>query len=153
VADVGNTAEDREETVTDGEDTAEDRKDASSALEWTVYGRIPVMRSAQCVKKTAGLCDGRPEVLWLEDQKGRRLPVATHCDACYNTIWLDQPMNRIGEEMGLLRGRVHTFRFHFFKTELCEIDAVVREFQQWERNHFSPMKRKIPDQHWKRGVE
>lgn len=123
-------------------------------LEWMIYGRIPVMVSAQCLKKTAGRCDQQSSILWMEDHKKRRLPVSCHCNFCYNTIWLDQPADFIGEEIGLLKNRIHRFSFNLFQNRPEDVDSVIRSFLHWERGGFHrEEKKKKPEKHWNYGVE
>ena len=55
--------------------------------ELMVYGNIPMMVTAQCLKKTLEGCTGRPELLWMKDRKGKEFPVKNHCRFCYNTIY------------------------------------------------------------------
>ena len=60
-----------------------------------IYGRIPLMVSAHCIKKTMGLCrtgkgtecgeDNEP--LILEDRVGKKLLVKQNCPECYNLIY------------------------------------------------------------------
>ena len=78
-----------------------------------VYGRAPMMVSANCVRKTEGKCSGSAGggsgtacpstgsgtagggsgsakgmiVEEITDRTGRKLPVACHCSSCYNVIW------------------------------------------------------------------
>ena len=48
---------------------ARELSDAGVRGELIVYGYLPMMVSAQCVKKTMEGCTGRPEVLYLRDRK------------------------------------------------------------------------------------
>ncbi|MFR9001080.1 MAG: hypothetical protein ACLVIY_12560 [Anaerobutyricum soehngenii] len=82
-----------------------------------IHGRIPVMQSAQCLKKTTGHCNKTSEEIWLEDKKGRKLPVTTHCRECYNLIWQDKPYNLIGEDLtGSILLMLKRHRFDLFHT-------------------------------------
>ncbi|MBQ9119521.1 MAG: U32 family peptidase, partial [Lachnospiraceae bacterium] len=60
-------------------------------MEVTVYGRLPLMTSAQCVlKNTTGCLEegGRAEPMpTLTDRKHKEMPVRTFCRFCYNTIY------------------------------------------------------------------
>lgn len=56
-----------------------------------VYGHLPMMVSAQCLKKTAGRCDKVPEVLYLRDRMKKDFPVKTNCQFCYNIIYNSAP--------------------------------------------------------------
>ncbi len=52
-------------------------------VECIVYGRIPVMVSKQCVKKTYDTCDGSSKTVYLN----KNMPVSCRCKECYNIIW------------------------------------------------------------------
>ncbi len=71
-------------------------RDSGISGEMIVYGRIPVMISAQCIKKTTGRCDRCPEVIYLKDRTGREFPVENVCRFCYNTIYNNCPLSLHG---------------------------------------------------------
>lgn len=121
--------------------------------EWQVYGRVPLMISAQCIKKTTRQCNGRSETLWMEDQKNRKIPVTTHCEDCYNKLWLDRPRNLIGQEAGSTASSIHRFRFDFFLTSPSEIGKIKQQFLSWEQNHFQRCSGIQPDEHWNYGIQ
>lgn len=52
-------------------------------VECIVYGRVPVMISKQCVKKTYGMCDNGNKTVYLN----KDMPVSCRCKECYNIIW------------------------------------------------------------------
>lgn len=54
------------------------------------YSRIPMMITANCLQKTAGLCraeTGEKGQLLLKDRLGRTFPVEINCNRCYNIIY------------------------------------------------------------------
>ncbi len=53
----------------------------------TVYGRFPVMVSAQCIRKTVSECSGKKGVLYLTDRKDKKYPVRNYCNFCYNVVY------------------------------------------------------------------
>ena len=59
--------------------------------ELTVYGRAPMMVSAQCINKTVHGCDKRQCCLKLKDRKGAEMPVKNICRFCYNEIYNSVP--------------------------------------------------------------
>ena len=59
--------------------------------ELTVYGRAPMMVSAQCINKTVHGCDKRQRCLKLKDRKGAEMPVKNICRFCYNEIYNSVP--------------------------------------------------------------
>ncbi len=56
-------------------------------IELTVYGRAPMMVTAQCINKTVSGCDKREKTLFLKDRKSAKLPVRNCCNFCYNLIY------------------------------------------------------------------
>lgn len=55
-----------------------------------VYSRIPMMITANCLKKTAGQCspkEGEKRQLALKDRLGNTFSVEINCDHCYNIIY------------------------------------------------------------------
>lgn len=58
----------------------------------TVYGRLPLMTSAQCVRKNTARCllkENRmePVPVYITDRKHKKLPVLNFCRFCYNTVY------------------------------------------------------------------
>ncbi len=65
-------------------------------VSYNVYGRIPMMISAGCIKKTTDKCSGRihelhSEELVIIDRMNNKLPVTCNCRSCYNVIWNVHP--------------------------------------------------------------
>lgn len=122
-------------------------------FEVLIYGRIPVMQSAQCLKKTTGRCNKTPEQLYLRDKKGRKLPVTTHCRDCYNLIWQDVPMSLIGEDLEGFSSHVKRHRFDLFLLDEAEVEARKREYLDWSRQHFIDRNKEEKEHHWNYGIE
>lgn len=60
--------------------------------EYTVYGYIPFMQSAGCIKKTFDKCDGKNGTTYLTDRMGKKLPVVNFCPLCQNTVYNSVPL-------------------------------------------------------------
>ncbi|MBR1670457.1 MAG: U32 family peptidase [Butyrivibrio sp.] len=61
-------------------------------LTYNVYGHLPMMISAGCIKKTTDRCSGKTgqihtEQLQITDRMNNNLPVTINCRECYNIIW------------------------------------------------------------------
>lgn len=126
----------------------------SLSFELLIYGRIPVMQSAQCLKKTCGHCNKTPERLWLQDKKKRKLLVTTHCSDCYNLIWQDKPRSLIGENLTAISSHVKRHRFDLFALTETEISSAKQNYLQWEEQHFAENTDKnTPDSYWNYGIE
>lgn len=62
-----------------------------------VYGRIPLMVTAQCLRKNLTGCTGRSELLSLRDRTKREFPVKCECVFCYNTVYNSEVLSLIKE--------------------------------------------------------
>lgn len=60
--------------------------------ELVVYGRQPLMHSAQCVRKNTAGCTGEPGFLWLKDRRNAQFLVLNRCPICCNTIYNSVPL-------------------------------------------------------------
>lgn len=64
-----------------------------------VYGRIPMMITANCLQKTADSCkagEGERRRIFLKDRTGASFPVAVNCKHCYNVIYNSVPYSLHG---------------------------------------------------------
>ena len=60
----------------------------------SVYGRVPMMITAGCVKKTAGMCSHREQAFFsITDRMGKSFPVRCVCGHCYNVIYNSLPLS------------------------------------------------------------
>ena len=94
--------------------------------ELIVYGRLPMMVSAQCLKKNTAGCDRRPEYLTLEDRRGMRMPVRTHCAFCYNTILNAQPLSLAGMQKEVRKLSPLAVRILLTDEDAAAADSIVR---------------------------
>ena len=58
-----------------------------------VYGRVPMMESAGCVRKTENRCTKKDGFWFLADRMGKKLPVRCRCGTCSNTIYNAVPLS------------------------------------------------------------
>ena len=58
-----------------------------------VYGRVPMMETAGCIRKTENLCSRQDGFWYLEDRMGKRLPVRCRCGNCSNTVYNAVPLS------------------------------------------------------------
>ena len=119
------------------------------------YGYLPAMISAQCITKTAAGCRHIPELLWLKDRAGKKLPVKNHCRFCYNVIYNTVPLSLLGQAGAVKRMHPSVLRLQF-TIETAEqigavIDAYAAEFLH-DRQDNPPLG-DFTRGHFKRGVE
>lgn len=80
------------------------------------YSRIPMMATANCLQKTAGLCGaqtGGKRQLLLKDRLGRTFPVEINCDRCYNIIYNCVPYSLHGAKREREKVGADALRYDF----------------------------------------
>lgn len=70
-----------------------DRNNMEVTKEYPVYGLVPFMQTAGCLKKTFGKCDSISSVTMLTDRMGKKLPVVNRCEICENTVYNSVPLD------------------------------------------------------------
>ncbi len=91
----------------------------------TVYGRLPLMISAQCPKKTTGGCNHKKEFLFLTDRKRAKIPVKTECDFCYNVIYNSVPLCLFGDAETIRKLGFRAVRLEFTDETKKETETVL----------------------------
>lgn len=56
-----------------------------------LYGFIPLMVSAGCIKETQKACDKTDGIVYITDRKGISFPVVNDCSSCTNIIYNSLP--------------------------------------------------------------
>lgn len=81
-----------------------------------VYSRIPMMVTANCLCKTADLCQGarqKEQRFFLKDRYGATFPVVINCDHCYNVLYNSVPYSLHGAKKERDRIGAAAFRYDF----------------------------------------
>lgn len=99
-------------------------------LEAPVYGRVPFMITANCLKLSSGKCDrNRKQYTELKDRKGNVFPVYTNCSHCYNIIYNCLPTS-YHDGIGMLwEDGIRAFRVEFTVESGREAKAVLQTFR------------------------
>lgn len=117
-------------------------------VEAEVYGRTPLMVTANCVRKTVGQClrqgcsrrnvsscgqmNERPAQdslpVWLTDRYHVEFPVYTVCEHCYNVIYNSVPLSLHGYGKSILAENPSGVRLSFTTETSEEIGKVFRNF-------------------------
>ncbi len=124
----------------------------ASVRNFTVYGRSPVMYSAQCLRDNFLVClkkcKGEKKKLAIKDKTGATFPIKTLCPSCLNVIYNSSVYSMIGmRELDDLKG----FASHIlsFTTETKEETAeVIRAYRS-----NTALKGNYTRGHLRRGVE
>ncbi len=93
--------------------------------ELTVYGRAPMMVSAQCINKTVNGCDRRTKCLKLRDRKGAEMPVKNVCRFCYNEIYNSVPTMLYDMQDTLARIAADALRYDFTTETAQEVRQIL----------------------------
>lgn len=126
--------------------------------ELMVYGNIPMMVTAQCLKKTLEGCTGRPEFLWMKDRKGKEFPVKNHCRFCYNTIYNSSPLSLLADRSLIERLGPSVLRLSFTTEQPERIREVLKAFSEefisgTEKGGAPELSGEFTRGHFKRGAE
>lgn len=117
-----------------------------------VYGRLPMMVTANCLKKTSGKCDKTPVILTLNDRYDKQFPVYTDCRSCYNVIYNSVPLSLHG--MFLQKDCLtDNFRLDFTVEDKEKTGDTIRYFLDLLTKYREPFYREYTTGHYKRGVE
>lgn len=126
--------------------------------ELMVYGNIPMMVTAQCLKKTLEGCTGRPELLCMKDRKGKEFPVKNHCRFCYNTIYNSSPLSLLADRSLIERLGPSVLRLSFTTEQPERIREVLKAFSEefisgTEKGGAPELSGEFTRGHFKRGAE
>ncbi len=122
--------------------------------ELAVYGYLPVMITAQCVKKTEGKCTGCTEVTMLTDRLGNQFPVKNVCRECFNVIYNTSPLYLGMHQEEIRRLRPSVLRLQFSIETEEEAAGMLRRIM---RAFSGETEKAVPEfsytqGHFKRGV-
>ncbi len=131
------------------------RERGTDGQELLVYGRLPMMVSAQCVQKTILGCSRRRGEIYLKDRTGKEMPVKNRCRFCYNTIYNASPLSLLGQENLVETLNPAYLRLHFTNETQGEAERVLKAWLDgfyYHRAVKSPLS-DFTRGHFKRGVE
>lgn len=131
------------------------RKCAHSEL--VVYGRQPLMITAQCVNKNTKGCKKQMGLLTLEDRYHVHFPVRNYCQECYNVLYNSKPLCLFKEEEKISRIGLFAYRMNFTIEKEHEVKKIMDLYEK-----MMIRREAVADQnfladytngHFKRGVE
>lgn len=117
-----------------------------------VYGRLPVMITANCLKKTMGKCNKKPGMVILGDRYKKQFPVYTDCQCCYNVIYNSVPLS-LHKMFALSDCPVSNFRLDFTFEKGEDTADIIRYFKEILVRYKEPFYKEYTTGHYKRGVE
>ena len=113
-------------------------KENGHPAELVVYGRAPLMVSAQCIRRTSLRCDRREGVLYLKDRTGAMMPVKNTCRFCYNTVYNSVPTVLYDLEDEVEKTRADAIRYEFTTETAAEMKNILAGTvpKNYTRGHF-----------------
>ncbi len=96
----------------------------NSCSDLIIYGRMPLMISAQCIRKNYGKCDHSYGCMKLIDRKKAEFPVFFECGQCYNLIYNSVPVSLLSEMEQVRKTGAARYRV-MFTTETPKIAAQI----------------------------
>lgn len=125
--------------------------------EMIVYGRLPLMVTAQCVHKNTAGCDKKPCITELKDRYQVHFPVRNNCMECYNVLYNSKPLCLLREAAKLKRFALSSCRMNFTTEDESEVKAVMDVYEKTVILEQSVREDEFPadytNGHFKRGVE
>ena len=112
--------------------------------EYVVYGRTPMMVSANCIRKTTDTCthniNGFEQS--LTDRYRKELPVYANCVHCYNEIFNAVSMSCHKELPQLIKNRFYKFRLNFTNENADKTLQILNYYNN--RLYYSQMEEEFP---------
>ena len=123
--------------------------------EMIVYGYLPLMVSAQCIKKNLRNCSRKSEILILEDRYKKKFCVKCVCDFCYNIIYNSLPLGITKEADQIRRLGFGGIRLNFTLESPDQMKEILDGFSKiyLEKTEWSKPSDVFTKGHFKRGVE
>ena len=122
-------------------------------VEFILYGRAPMMISAQCTQKTLDKCIKDNGISYIRDRFGNGFAVVRSCSECYNTV-LNCVPTMIASSKEIPKGiSPCSYRIHFTVEDINEAGKILgfyRDFFEGKENEVFAKRTLL---HLKRGVE
>lgn len=126
-----------------------------STVRMEIYGYIPVMITAGCIKKTMNKCDKRTEYKYcLKDRMNNYMHVATNCRYCYNSIYNSVPLYLGNDLSDLLNMGINYFSIRLTMEKEKETKDILDRIEAaLKGEEAGNTKTNFTRGHFKRGVE
>jgi U32 family peptidase len=98
-----------------------------SDMEILVFGRIPMMISAQCPKNAIVGCKNRENVQ-IKDRTGKSMPVENVCRLCYNIIYNSVPLSMAGISGKIAKLSVKSVRLSFTTEDKAQCRNILKAY-------------------------
>ncbi len=93
-----------------------------------LYGRVPLMVSAQCVRKTNGQCTQKEGFTQITDRYHVSFPVQCVCSECYNIIYNSVPLSLHAKTELISKLKPYSVRLSFTTENAQEVLKTIGAF-------------------------
>ena len=97
--------------------------------ELIVYGYLPMMVSAQCIRKTTEGCKKQKGILTFKDRYQKIFSVKNHCDYCYNMIYNTAPLVLTDQKSEILTLNPKALRLNFTIEDRKTMKDILRLYE------------------------
>lgn len=127
----------------------------NSRSEMIIYGRLPLMITAQCIHKNTLGCMHQPDVLTLKDRYSVHFPVKNFCPECYNVIYNSLPVCLFKEDVTVKKIAPAAVRLSFTIETEEETEQILTIYGDIYKNGgiLGQLPMECTNGHFKRGVE
>lgn len=127
----------------------------NSRSEMIIYGRLPLMITAQCIHKNTLGCMHQPKVLNLKDRYSVHFPVKNFCSECYNVIYNSLPVCLFKEDVTVKKIAPAAVRLSFTTETEEEAEQILTIYGDIYKNGgiLGQLPMECTNGHFKRGVE
>lgn len=127
----------------------------NSRSEMIIYGRLPLMITAQCIHKNTLGCMHQPDVLTLKDRYSVHFPVKNFFPECYNVIYNSLPVCLFKEDATVKKIAPAAVRLSFTTETEEETEQILTIYGDIYKNGgiLGQLPMKCTNGHFKRGVE
>lgn len=127
----------------------------NSRSEMIIYGRLPLMITAQCIHKNTLGCMHQHKVLNLKDRYSVHFPVKNFCSECYNVIYNSIPVCLFKEDVTVKKIAPAAVRLSFTTETEEETEQILTIYGDIYKNGgiLGQMPMECTNGHFKRGVE
>lgn len=127
----------------------------NSRSEMIIYGRLPLMITAQCIHKNTLGCMHQHKVLNLKDRYSVHFPVKNFCSECYNVIYNSLPVCLFKEDVTVKKIAPAAVRLSFTTETEEETEQILTIYGDIYKNggNLGQMPMECTNGHFKRGVE
>lgn len=117
-----------------------------------IYGRAPMMITANCVKKTQDRCNGKREFITITDRMNKSIPILCDCSLCNNIVYNSVPLS-LHKYLNVIEGRGN-LKLNFTNESVNVTDSVIDYFGKLLNSEDVEIPYKeFTNGHFKRGVE